>query len=220
MKEEKKMPLLPYKVRKQVEDGFKDLKEPVNLKVFTQEFECPTCGENHNLMDEVFKISEKISIEVYDFVADEAEVEAYKIDKIPATVVEGKKDYGIRFYGVPNGYEFTTLIEAIRMVSQGDSMLSPKTRNKLKSLSKPVHIQVLITPTCPYCASAVNLAHRMAVESELITADMIETIEFPYLTNKYNVFAVPKVVINETIEFEGALPEADFLKHVMKAEKQ
>ena len=206
------MPLLPDKVRQQVEDGFADLKEPVKLKVFTQEFECPTCGENHNLINEVAEISEKVSIEVYDFVEDKEEVEAYRIDKIPATVVEGKEDYGIRFYGVPNGYEFTTLIKAIRMVSQGDSMLSPKTREQLKSLSKPAHIQVLITPTCPYCASAVNMAHRMAVESELIAADMIEAIEFPYLTHKYNVFAVPKVVINEEIEFEGALPESDFLK--------
>ena len=64
------MPLLPDKIRQRVEEGFRDLKTPVKMIVFTQEFECPTCEENHNLMDEVAQTSKEISIEVYDFVAD------------------------------------------------------------------------------------------------------------------------------------------------------
>ena len=84
-------------------------------------------------------------------------------------------------------------------------------------MSKPVHIQVFITLTCPYCPMAVQLAHEMAMESTLITSDMVEATEFPHLAHKYNVAAVPKIVINETIEFEGALPEQDFLNYVMRA---
>ena len=66
---------------------------------------------------------------------------------------------------------------------------------------------------------AVQLAHRMAMESTLITSNMVEATEFPHLAHKYNVAAVPKTVINETIEFEGALPEQDFLKYVLEAGK-
>ncbi len=213
------MPLLPEKVRQQIEKRLKDLKEPIKLVVFTQEFECPTCEENRTLMEEVARTVPEVSVEVNDFVLDKDEGDAYKIDKIPATVVEGKKDYGIRFYGIPNGYEFSSLVEAINMVSLDDSMLSAQTREQIKALSKPVTIQVFITPTCPYCATAVQMAHKMALESELITADMVEIVEFPYLTQKYNVFAVPKVVMNEEIAFEGALHESKFLKRVMKAGK-
>ena len=66
---------------------------------------------------------------------------------------------------------------------------------------------------------AVQLAHEMAMESTLIASDMVEATEFPHLTHKYNVAAVPKTVINETTEFEDALPEQDFLKPVMRAGK-
>ena len=64
---------------------------------------------------------------------------------------------------------------------------------------------------------AVQLAHEMAMESTLITSDMVEATEFPYLNHKYNVAAVPKVMINETTEFEGALPEQEFFKYVLEA---
>ncbi len=86
-------------------------------------------------------------------------------------------------------------------------------------MSKPVHIQVFVTLTCPYCQMAVQLAHRMAMESTLITSDMVEATEFTHLAHKYNVAAVPKIVINETTEFEGAFPEQEFLKYVMRAGK-
>ena len=57
----------------------------------------------------------------------------------------------------------------------------------------------------------------MAVESNHVTADVIEAIEFPDLSRRYGVRGVPKIVINETTEFVGALPEADYLAHVRAA---
>jgi predicted DsbA family dithiol-disulfide isomerase len=60
------------------------------------------------------------------------------------------------------------------------------------------------------------LAHQLAVESDLITADMVEVMEFPHLANKYQVMGVPRTVIDETIHIEGAVPEpmlmAEFAK--------
>ena len=78
---------------------------------------------------------------------DKDKVEHYKIDKIPATIVEGEKDYGIRLYGVPAGYEFSALLNAIKIVSSNNSELSDKTKEKLKTLLKPAHIQVFVTLT-------------------------------------------------------------------------
>jgi protein-disulfide isomerase len=64
------------------------------------------------------------------------------------------------------------------------------------------------------------LAHQMAVESEHVTADVIEATEFPDLSRRYNVRGVPKIVINDTTEFVGALPEAEYLAHVRAAVEQ
>jgi hypothetical protein len=59
----------------------------------------------------------------------------------------------------------------------------------------------------------------MAMESDFIRADTVEIIEFPHLAQKYNVMSVPKTVINDTLEFIGALPEEQFLEKVLLASK-
>ena len=213
------MAILSEEIRHRLQEELKGLSRKVKLVVFTQEFECEYCRENTALAQEAASLSDKVDIEVYNFVLDKEAVERYKVDKIPAIVVEGGKDYGIRFYGVPAGYEFTSLIEAIKAVSAGDSGLAPETKEALKGLKEPVHLQVFVTPTCPYCPMAVQLAHRMAIESDQVRADMVEASEFPHLVHKYNIFAVPKTVVNDEVSFEGALPEPLFLEQVLKATK-
>ena len=63
----------------------------------------------------------------------------------------------------------------------------------------------------------MRLAHRFAMENDLITADCIESTEFPNLAQRYRVYAVPKTVINEGASIEGALPEEFFLDGILKA---
>jgi glutaredoxin-like protein len=171
-------------------------------------------------MEEVAALSDKISVEIVDFVKDKEKVEEYKIDKIPATVIRGEKDYGIRIYGMPAGYEFPTLLSGIRNVSMASSDLSDESKAKIREMTKPIHIQVFVTLTCPYCASAASLAHRMAFESDQIRADVVNAQEFPQLGQRYNVFAVPKTVVNETIHFEGALTEDKFLEKILETQKE
>ena len=74
-----------------------------------------------------------------------------------------------------------------------------------------------MTPTCPYCTQAVRLAHKFAIESDLITADMVEAIEFPHLSNRYGVHGVPRTVINEEFHQEGAAPEPLVLAKLLEA---
>ncbi len=141
------MAFLQDKDRTIIQTRFESLDHPVKLINFTQDQECMYCAETRKLMEEVAELSDKISLEVFDFVADQEQVKKYSIDKIPATVVEGPKDYGIRFFGVPSGYEFGTLVEAIILASNGDSGLKPETREALAQLAEPVHLQVFVTPT-------------------------------------------------------------------------
>jgi predicted DsbA family dithiol-disulfide isomerase len=57
----------------------------------------------------------------------------------------------------------------------------------------------------------------MAVASEKVRATAIEATEFPAMARAYRVMGVPKVVINDRVEFEGALPESEFLAAVLRA---
>jgi glutaredoxin-like protein len=195
----------------------KNLEEDVRLILFTQETECELCKETHELLQEISSISLKIKLEVYDFVKDTEKAKELGVDKIPAIVLNGRKDYKIHFYGIPSGYEFATLIDDIMDVSKGRSRLQSPVLEKVRSISKPVHIQVFVTPTCPYCPRAVRVAHQMALENTLITSDMIEATEFPHLVNRYSVMAVPKIVVNEKTEFVGAQPEENFVENILQA---
>ena len=215
------MSLLRDEDRKQLIDLFSELETPVKLVMFTQEMECQYCRETRQIAEELTELSDMLELEVYDFVADQEIVEAYQIDKIPAIAMtrggEAPKDYGIRFYGIPSGYEFSSLIENIMMIARGDSGLSDDTRAWVEKLEGPMHLQVFVTPTCPYCPRAVIMAHQLAFESEFVTADMVEATEFPHLSMKYQVQGVPRTVINETIHMEGAAPEPMLLAKLREA---
>ncbi|MFB0517106.1 MAG: thioredoxin family protein [Candidatus Neomarinimicrobiota bacterium] len=211
------MVLLNDSVREEIKKRFVELVNPVKIVNFTQMIECDYCGDTRRIMEEVAGLSDKISLEVFNFIEDKDQAAAYHIDKIPATVVMGERDVGIRFYGIPSGYEFVTLLEDIVMVSEGDSGLAESTRQKLAALTDPVHLQVFVTPTCPYCPRVVHLAHQFALESDKVVADMVEVIEFPHLGQRYGVMGVPKTVANEQSAAEGALPEAQFLERVLMA---
>jgi glutaredoxin-like protein len=179
--------------------------------------ECLFCRETKQLLEEVSSLSEKIELQVFDFSADKDKAAEFGIDKIPALVIMGERDHGIRFYGIPSGYEYTSLVEAIMDVSRGQTSLSDKTKETLRALDKDIHLQVFVTPTCPYCSISVRLAHQFALESVHIKADMLEATEFPHLSNRFSVMGVPKTVINGQAFIEGALPEDRFLAEILKA---
>lgn len=209
------MSMLNADIQKQVSELLSGMDAPVKLVVFTQgeggALECEMCKETRELVEEVAALSGKLTVEVHDFVADGAMASQYGIDKIPAiAVVRGGEevvDYGIRLYGIPSGYEFSTLMEDIVMVSRGDAGLNQKTLDALAQLPGPIDIQVFVTPTCPYCPRAVLLAHKLAMASDKVTASMVEATEFPHLANRYQVYGVPRTVVNDVIHVEGAVPE-------------
>jgi glutaredoxin-like protein len=208
--------LIPDDKKEILKNRFKEnLVDPVKIVMFTQEIECRFCSDTRQLVQELAGLSDNISLELYDFVADSEKAKAYGIEKIPALAIIGKKDYGVRIYGIPYGYELQTLIEAVINVSKGTTNLSEKTKEILSDVKAPVHIQVFVTLTCPHCPVAAAVAHKLAIESDMIKTDVIESSEFPALAQKYSVIGVPKIVINEKIEFVGAFSEDLFAEHVV-----
>jgi len=224
------MVLLNQEVRDFAQKKFEaELINPVNLVFFLREKsplivpgqpaeeECTYCPETKQLLEELSGLSDKINLTVYDIDKEPARAAEFQIDKVPAIVVMGEKDSGIRFFGIPSGYEFMSLLEAMVDVSRGETELSEQTKEALKKLDKEVNIQVFVTPTCPYCPMAVRLAHQMSLESPLVKGAMVEATEFPDLAQKYEVYGVPKTIFNDSVSLEGAVPEEMFLEHLLKA---
>jgi glutaredoxin-like protein len=204
-------------IKAQTGTRLKALPNPVRLAVFTQEANCRFCSENRHMAEEVAALApDKVHLEVWNFAADTEKARELNIERVPAIAVLGERDYGIRFYGVPAGFEFTTFVAALELASGRDSGLKPETRERLKALTKPVDLKVFTTLTCPICPLAVNVAHRLAMESDLITASVIDSAEFPELAARHNVMGVPRTIVNDGYSFEGALPEERFVEEVLK----
>jgi alkyl hydroperoxide reductase subunit AhpF len=142
------MALLTDEVAGQLREEFQALRDPVRLAVFSQALAAPESEEVQRLVEEVAALDPRLSAETYNFVLDKEQVVALGIRRIPAIAVLGAaKDYGIRAYGMPHGYEFGSLIDAILDVSQGESGLAAETKAALAALEQPAHIQVFSTPT-------------------------------------------------------------------------
>ena len=208
------MSLLREEDRQEIRKIFNDLVNPVKLVAFKSDKDCDYCPDTIMLLEELSQLDDRLELEVYDL--DDEKAREYSIDKVPAIAIVGDKDYGVRFFGIPAGYEFAALLGDIIDVSKRDSGLAAPLREQLKKINIPVHIQVFVTPTCPYCPTAVRTAHKIAIESDMVRADMVEAQEFPELANRYNVYAVPKIVINDKVEFEGAYAEPVFVQQVLR----
>ena len=216
--------LLNSEIEEQIRQVFQEVKEPVVVLFFGSTKErCDYCKDAQQMLEELSALSDKIELQVYDLEENSAIAEKYRVTMAPGIVMTRKQgdeliDYGVRFAGIPAGHEFTSLVRSFLLVSSGDSGLKPATRKFLETLKKPVHLQVFVTPTCPYCPQAVMMAHQMAVESPLVEAVMVEAMEFPELSTRYGVGGVPHTVINYDAEsLVGAAPETMLVEKIKLA---
>jgi glutaredoxin-like protein len=208
---------------REIFDG--QLVHPVEILFFGNDNDpdCEACAPTRQLVEEVAQISDKLSVHSYDIVKDAELARTFRVDKTPGLVLVGvdsdeRIDYGVRYAGIPAGHEFSSLIHDLILVSGRDSGLSETTRQALRAIDKPVHLQVFVTPTCPYCPQAVILAHRMAMESPMVEAEMIEATEFPDLADRFNVSGVPQTTINQGAGTTlGAVPESQLLQAIQTA---
>lgn len=213
------MELLSKEDREYLQNLFKNFQNDVNVIFFATDNDkkCEQCDNIRQILKELKDLSPKLIMTEYSFENDKDKAEEMDIEMAPAMVIMGEKYNGVKFYGVPSGYEFSSLVEDINDVGTGQSGLEDAVLEKLKKVNKPVHIKVFVTPTCPYCPAAVRTAHKFAMNSEHIKADMIESYEFDEVASKYDVHGVPKVIVNEDSSFEGALPDEKYLDEILKA---
>ncbi len=210
------MAFLEKETMESVKNHLSVLREDVEIRLFKSDG-CEYCSGTFALLDEVANLSDKITLKTFDIAKDKSEAEKFNVDKTPAIAISKKdKDYGIRMFGIPTGYEFTSLLEAIKMVSTSNVDMSDDVIEEIKKIDKSVHLQVYVTPMCPHCPRAVVDAHRFALLNDNIKAEMVEASEFPELSNKYGVMGVPQIVINEKPVTPGALPIQMFLDEINK----
>lgn len=143
------MPVLDEKIQKQLADIFKNLKNGVRIIFFTQENECDACRGTRMFLEEISPLAEKIALEVFDFVNDKEKADSYGIDKVPAIIIldAGGSDTGIRFFGLPGGYEINSFITSILETSGQRQPLDGKIIPRIAAINKPVHLEVFIIPT-------------------------------------------------------------------------
>ncbi len=143
------MALLNDRDQAAVRKEFEKLAGPVKLVVFSQALAAAElCRQNEELVEEVAALApETITVEKLNLAIDGPRAEAYGVDRVPAIVVEGARDYGIRFLGVPSGYEFSNLIDSIIVASSGTTGLTTETQRALGALTADIDIKVFSTPT-------------------------------------------------------------------------
>jgi len=219
--------LLDDKTLEQVRDLLGEMKGRVKILFFEKD-NCEYCDVTKQLYTELKDGVDNIDLETYDINSPIAE--EYEIDTTlaPATVIlaSNGSDLGVRFYGIPSGHEFSTLLQDLILLSKnGEVELSEDAVNKLKTVNKKMRLRVFVTPTCPYCPRAVLSAHQAAMINENINGEMVEANEFYEISMKHNVSSVPHTVIEvfENGEWEvkgefiGAYPEPNFVEEVLKA---
>ncbi len=214
------MSLLNEQIQGQLKEIFGEMKNDVTLAVFTKKEGCDSCADTVAFMQEIEALSEKIHFEEIDFDTNTERAAAYNVQMVPSIVMlNDKKEYlGIKFNGIPAGHEINSFIPAIIEVSGGGEALPENYLEKIKALEKPVNIKVFVTLSCPHCAGAVQKAHKLALESPMIDAEMVEAQTFYELSDKFNVSSVPKIVINDQYEFVGNQPLEVFLEEIAKTQ--
>ncbi len=207
------MAILDDNTKQQLTELLVEIKKEVNILYFTGE-DCPSCGETGMFLEELSELNDFIKFEKLDIIDDAKIAKEHGLDSIPSIAIVGKdkKPNGVKFYGAPSGYEIHSLISSLKEIGGLKEEFSESILERITAIDKDIHIRVFVTPTCPYCPGAVITGHRLALENDRITSDMVEATTFPELSSKYGVRGVPKIVINETYELVGNQPVTKFLE--------
>jgi glutaredoxin-like protein len=214
--------LLNDDVKRQILPMLAELAHEVELKVYTGSSlvipgSDPTGHQRETLglLRELTELSDKLTLTETPIAGDD-EARAAGITRAPTIVFrrKGETRTNVRFLGMPSGYEFTTLLEAIRLVGadrQVDDLVG--------DLADPVLLQTFVTPTCPYCPRAVLTAFELALANDRIVAEGVEATEFPLLSQTYRISGVPDTIIggNAAQRVLGAQPKQQFVEAIRSA---
>jgi glutaredoxin-like protein len=220
------MQMLPDSVREQVRERFAEkLIGPVEARLYIRPGSgrlilpsgvgCPTCEDTRQLVIALAELApEHIQLSVVD--VTQAEVGEDVLDVPLLTLGVPGEPHRIRFLGLPAGFEFGMVVEAIERLSAADAELAPESVEAIAELQEPAEILVFTTPTCRYCPAAVSLANRLALASPNVTSITVSANEFQSLSTAFGVQGVPRTVVNRRGAFVGAVPEPAFVDAVLQ----
>jgi alkyl hydroperoxide reductase subunit AhpF len=123
-------------------------------------------------------------------------------------------DLGVRFIGLPAGYQMTSLISAIQSVAFRGMTSEAMTRIQLNKLKNEVSLELI---TSADDEAGTVMAHRvcnLAVVSPWIRTYVIRGDVFPEAVIRYSINRVPHLVINERVHMEGIVDEKVILEHI------
>ncbi|MBN1115521.1 MAG: thioredoxin family protein [Oligoflexia bacterium] len=200
--------------KKEIAESLAVVKKTVKITCVTRGTDCRYCSLTKEMLSELAVLSPNVDINFYDLVEDQERIKDLKIDKVPAVILHRGNNSNIRFFGVPAGYEFQTLLEDIIILGNNNSPLSLETILEINKIRTPLHIEVIASPDCPYCPAVVGAVHKFAMANVNITSDMIEISEFPDVGKKYEVKGFPHTVINGNHSVTGMLPELELAKKI------
>ena len=120
------MSILSDRDRTAVREALAKLAGPVKLVVFGSALGSETSAETERLVREVAECTDQVTVEILNLHIDRDRAAAYGVERVPAIVVEGARDYGIRFFGIPMGYEFSNLIDSMLAASSGTPSCRPR----------------------------------------------------------------------------------------------
>ncbi len=134
-----------------------ELTTPVRVLLFTEPAsglyvpgrrECRTCADTEALMREVAALSENINLEIVNVASAPDMAAEWGVSLTPTIAVCRESDQGVRFVGLPGGYEFTSFVETLVSAgADGGSHLSHETLERLATVDFEIEIKTFITPT-------------------------------------------------------------------------
>jgi glutaredoxin-like protein len=165
-------------------------------------------AETERVVEGLAALSDRVTFRVED--------EPPGFERYPAVaMLPDGKDVGLRYYGLPWGYELASLVGGVLEAGKTASSLAPESLERLASLDRDLAIDVFVTPTCPHCPPAVLLAYRAALASPRIRASAIESTEFPSLADAMDVWSVPRIVVNGRPHWDGTVSERVFVDRLL-----
>ena len=194
------------------------LNKPVRLVLFTSDRGCAACPEMADLSRAVKAHFDKIALETYDLVMDRDKSQLYGIERVPAVVLEGGEGETATFYGLIEDVFLNILLDTIQSMSNTKVWFPQDVRRVLKHLDHDVEIRVFVESDCPLCRPVAETAIGLALESRLISTNIIVADNFPELIKKYNIKKLPMTIFGENLQMEGHVTESEFLEMVFDAE--
>jgi glutaredoxin-like protein len=202
--------------KQQLQQILSGLDQDVTLHLFTEGAECLFCNDTKDLVNKIAALSGKIKVEPHEGLPKKGK-SPFGIQRTPAIVMHGAKEYKVRYFGIPVGHEFGAFVTGIVDVSTGASALASDIAEDIKAIAKPVNVKVFTTPQCPYCPQMVRLTWQAAILNPLIEGEVYESLEFQDLVKRYDVYGTPKTIINEKVILEGLAPPAMFVDKLYEA---